>query len=151
MNDVTKEIQLLFPEGKEVTLKGKKFVVKPFGFGKFPKVLKLLNSIKVSDVEDTAIEQMAKEGKINRASISKIMVDNGDVVVDMCSLAISQPRDFFDDLPGDEGLDLAQAIIEVNVDFFVGRLQPKLLTVMSGLVESVGGVSSQGSSQPATA
>lgn len=142
MNEEVKQIEQLFPSGKEVTLKGKVFNIKPFGFGKFPKVLKLLKDMK--DVAST-------DATLASVDVPTLVMENADVVVEFAILATGEKKEFFDDLPLDEAVELLQAIIEVNADFFVKRLQPKLLTALSKLSESVGGLSSQGSSQPATA
>lgn len=144
MNDATKEIEQLFPQGKPVTLKGKEYIVKPFGFGKFPKVLKLMNSVNTGSA-------VANVADLPKMDLGAFIVDNSDVVVDLCVLAISEKKEWFDDLPGDEGIKLCQAIVEVNADFFMTRLQPQLLEALSGLTSSVGALSSQISLQPATA
>lgn len=149
MSDNIQEITQLFPQGKEVTLKGKKVVVKPFGFGKFPKVLRLLKDLKV---EEESVPKDIKDipAAVRTMDVAALVVENSEKVVDLCVLAIDQPTAYFNDLPGDEGIELCQAIIEVNADFFVARLQPKLLVALSGLSKSVGGLLSQDLSQPAT-
>jgi hypothetical protein len=143
MSNDAKEVEQLFPQGKEVTLKGKAYQIKPFGFGQFPKVLKLFK-----DVKDVKI---GGEGGVQFGDMTTFMLENADIVVEFAMLATKEKREFFDDVALDESVDLVQAIVEVNADFFVTRLQPKLLTAMSKLTESVGGLSSQSLSQTATA
>jgi hypothetical protein len=142
MTQDNKEITQLFPQGKEVTLKGTPFTIKPIGFGKLPAVLKLLKEAKDVQVENDQLKMGA---------LGSFMMANGELVVDLCALATNQKKEFFDDVPLDEALDLLQAVFEVNADFFIKRLQPKLLTALSKLSESAGGLSSQGLLQTATA
>jgi len=144
MNDTVQQIEQLFPQGKEVILKGKPYIIKPFGFGKFPRVLKLLKDVRTSDAPSTVAD-------LPKMNLSSFIADNAETVVSLCSLAINEKEPWFDDLPSDEGVKLCQAIVEVNADFFVTRLQPQLLEALSGLTASVGGLLSQGSSAPVTA
>jgi len=148
MSDLSEEVKQLFPQGKTITLKGKDVVVRPFGFGKFPKVLKLMKDVKLDSVP---ADVAALTESVQKMNIMTLLADNADTVVELSALAIGQPLAYFDDLPADEGVVLCQAIVEVNADFFIARLQPKLLLAFSGLSQSVGGMLSQGSSQPATA
>lgn len=140
MTEPTKEIEQLFPQGKDVTLKGKKYVIKPFGFGKFPRVLKLLKGI----------NEVGPQGAVSSNEIMSFIMDNSDIVIEFSMLATGESREFFEDVPLDEAVDLLQSIIEVNADFFVKRLQPKVMGALAKLTESVGGMLSQDSSLPAT-
>jgi hypothetical protein len=152
MSTDTKEIELLFPQGKTITLKGKEHIIKPFGFGKFPKLLRLLKGIKVDYAPKSLEETIEVAKEIAKTSvIMDIITDNSDRVVEVCELATNQKKEFFDDLPPDEAVMLLHAIIEVNTDFFIKRLQPQVLSALSSLSGSVGGMLSQDSSQPAIA
>ena len=143
-----KEITLLFPQGKEVTLNGKAITIKPFGFGKFPRLLKLIKGIDTGDKLPASVEGVEDMAKTD---ILSLITDNAETVVEICALATNLPTKAFDEMPPDEAVDLVQAIVEVNADFFIRRLQPKLLGAMSGLTQSLGGALSQGLSPPATA
>lgn len=150
MSTNEQEITLLFPQGKSIVIKGETIALKPFGFGKFPKVLKVIKSLKT---EGRPALRSAEEAAaaIGSLDIVSLIADNSDAVVELCALALNKPVTYFDDVPPDEAVDLVQAIIEVNADFFVKRLQPKLLTALSGLSASVGGMLSQVSSPTGTA
>jgi hypothetical protein len=141
MSTDIKEVELLFPQGKEVTVKGEQLVIKPLGFGKFPKLLHLLKGIQ--DVKATP------EGKPMKMDTVDLIVNNADSVVEFCALCTGKPRSYFDDVPMDEAVSLVSALVAVNADFFVKRLQPKLLGVLSEVTALVGGLSSPDLSQPA--
>lgn len=115
---VEQEISQLFPQAKKVTVKGKPFIIKPFGFGQFPAVLKLLDELKTTN----------KDGE-QYAPIPLIM-HNIDKAVEMCKLATDQNEAFFKDVPADQAVELCMTIIEVNRDFFLEQLQPMLEKVM---------------------
>jgi hypothetical protein len=135
----TKQITQLFPQGKEIQVGGKRITIKPIGFGKFPKVLKILDGLKVPEGAET-----------NSKVLFDIVKDNADAMLDLCALGSGLDRKDLEDLPMDEGLELVQAILEVNVDFFAKTLLPKitemtgkLATAAEGLNASIGEPSSQ--------
>jgi hypothetical protein len=149
MTDTLPQIAQLFPQGKTITLKGKSYTVKPFGFGKFPKILHLLKGFSIPDNIPANAEALTKAAK--SVDLGKVIAENSERVMELCSLAINEQAKFFDDLDPDEGIDLCWAIIEVNADFFITRLQPKLLQALSGLTASVGQLLPQDSSAQGTA
>ena len=126
--DPVSEITDLFPAGKEVSLKGKVYKIMPFGFGKFPKVLSLVKGFK----DPTG-------GAVTIANLGDLLADNSEAVIELAALATSEKREFFDDLPMDQAIDLMQAVLEVNASFFVSRLQPKILKAVEELTKSLGG------------
>lgn len=128
MNDMTNEVALLFPQGKPVTLKGEIVIIKPFGFGKFPAVLKLMKGFKPP--EDGT--------QVNTINIAEMIADNADGVMDLTALATGKPRAWLDDVGMDEGVVLLKTIIEVNADFFVKRLQPQTMKAVEELQSSLG-------------
>ncbi len=135
--DMEKEVSLLFPEGKQVTVKGQTYTLKPFTFGKFPKVLKLFQGLQFLD----------DNKKLN---IEDLVMANGDKMVELAALALDEPLTFFDDVPMDEAIDIIKAVVEVNGDFFVKRLLPKVTGVTSALSQSLGALSSPALSQTGT-
>ena len=133
MNDMTNEVSLLFPQGKELVLKNEKIVLKPFGFGKFPAVLRLMKGFRPPE-----------EGTVaNSWNIAQMIADNADAVMELAVLATGKPKAWFDDLDMDDGVVLLKTIVEVNADFFVKRLQPRTMEAIDQLQSSLGALSSQ--------
>jgi hypothetical protein len=133
MNDTVNEVSLLFPQGKEIEIKGEKLVIKPFGFGKFPKVVKLMKDF-----------TPPKDGtSVTMGNIAEMLADNSEAVMELSVLATGKPREWFDSVAMDEGVVLLKTIVEVNADFFVKRLQPRTLEAINQLQESLGALSSQ--------
>lgn len=133
MSASAQEITSLFPQGKEVTIKGEKMLIRPFGFGQFPKVLALMKRLK----------DPAEGATLTLNTLGEMLADNSDVVIEFAMLATKKDKTFFDDMDLVEGVDLVQAILEVNADFFVKRLQPKVMAAMQQLQSSLGALSSQ--------
>lgn len=146
MDTMQQEVELLFPQGQEVTVAGEKLKIMPFTFGQFPKVLACLKGVR------DEIEEQDKDGKMVKRTmaVDEILIQNGDKLLDLCALATGKPISFFEKVSLVEGVDLVQAMVQVNGDFFVKRLQPKLLKAMGELNGLLGGASSLASSKPVT-
>lgn len=142
------DVELLFPQGKQVTVKKEVLTIMPYGFGQFPRVLKAIKDIadKVPDTKPTA------EGVVSMGTkeITELVISAGEPVVQLCAIATKKDIKWFDDVPSDQAVDLLTAIVEVNRDFFVKRLQPKMMAAIENLSGLVGAVSSPDSSQPGT-
>lgn len=113
--DVATQVALLFPQGKEITIKGELFTVKVMGIGKFPRVIKLLEPILPE----------RKEGEGLAISYQDLFFQHSGVVIQVLALAVNKPLEWFDDVAPDEGLELLMTVAEVNVDFFMKRVAEK--------------------------
>jgi hypothetical protein len=138
---VSKEITQLFPQGKEIKVGGNNVVIKPIGFGKFPKVLEILDGLKIPDGKE--------KDEANVQMLFNIVKNNAESMMQLCALGSGLSRAQLDALGMDEGLELVQAILEVNVDFFAKTLLPKITemteklgSAAEGLKESTGAGSS---------
>jgi hypothetical protein len=84
-----------------------------------------------------------------------ICADHGEPLLDALAIAGRRPRCWVEDLSLDEAIRLAEALLEVNADFFVRCVSPEIDRVASRLAARtqaiVGGMRSSGSSPPATA
>lgn len=55
-----------------------------------------------------------------------LMADDGEAVIEAVSIASRRPREWVAGLDLDDAVRLAQAVFEVNADFFVRRLMPAI-------------------------
>lgn len=62
-----------------------------------------------------------------------LMAEHGDAVIDAVSIAARRPREWVAGLELDEAVRLAQAVFEVNADFFIRRLMP-VITEAAGRI-----------------
>jgi hypothetical protein len=83
-------------------------------------------------------------------AIFAILEDGSDQLIDFVGFAIGKPRDWFDGLPPDGLIELAEAVYRQNSDFFKQRILPKLQAWMPEALP-IGAQSSQDSSNTATA
>jgi len=126
-------LDILFPEGKQVTISGEMVTVKPFTFGQFPKAAKLLQPV-VALFSERGVLAVGADGLQVSDSwpvvIVSVLADGGESVIDLCAFVSGKPREFFDTVSLDEGAELAKAVFEVNADFFKARILPKLGVAM---------------------
>lgn len=151
------DLKVLFPE-VDVKLKGKDMRVKPFGFGQLARVARLVRPI-AQALLDSHIMTIERESgsdistiKIDSDFIPKLFVildTAAEPLMELLAFAIGQPRSWLDDLPADEGVNLAMKAWEVNSDFFASRVMPMLGTTFTKSI-STGDTSSQVSSEPGT-
>jgi hypothetical protein len=127
------DIDILYPEGKAVTVQGESLVIKPYAFGQIAKVSKLAYPI-LKALSDGGLLKMATvDGKATlsiasdwMARIVEIMGIGGEELLSLVAFSTGKPRDWLDTIALDEGIELTKAIIEVNSDFFVKRILPML-------------------------
>lgn len=123
------EIQTLFP-GKEITLtSGEVIKIKPFTFGQLPKALKIGQKL------GAMLAELYSQGKFeDQANVSSnlmiIIGEGGEDLLDLIGLGIGKPREWFDNLQGDDGITLTIAFLEVNIDFFTNKMMPQLSEAM---------------------
>jgi hypothetical protein len=84
-----------------------------------------------------------------------IFADHGEALLEALALASRCPRLWIEGLSLDEAIRLAEALLEVNADFFIRRVSPEIDRVARRLAArthaTVGAMPSNGSSPPATA
>lgn len=126
---MSNEMNTLFP-GKEIQLNtGETIIIKPFTFGQLPKAIKIGQKI------GGLLANMYQQGKFEdqsqtSANLMLILSEGGEDLINLMSLGINKPRDWFDQLQGDDGLNLTIAFLEVNIDFFTKKMMPQILEAM---------------------
>lgn len=124
------EIQTLFP-GKEVTIStGETITIKPFTFGQLPKALKLSQKIGQS------LASAYNDGKLTDSkqaitSAIECLADGGEEIIELVMLATGKPRTWFDTVPGEDTIDILNAFVEVNKDFFTQKIIPKVMGMIN--------------------
>jgi hypothetical protein len=129
---MSEDLKALFP-GQEVEVAGETITVLPLFFGQYPQAVKLLKPVAES-LSSSGIIKFVQTGPDVNFKIAKdwalllpeIMIEGGEAIIQFLAFAISKPRPWFDKLPADDGLKLAQAVFSANADFFVKRIRPLL-------------------------
>ena len=133
------DLEVLFPEGKTVTVAGEPITVKPFTFGQIPKVV-------------GTVKKLAGVVQGDQIDVLDAIEKGGEDLLALAAFVVGKPREWFDEVPTDEGVELLKAIFEVNLDFFAKRVRPLLPTFLLPSDESnpAGEVLPEDSSSTAT-
>jgi len=113
------ELEILYPEGKEVLLQGQSFVVKPFTFGQMPKVIKVLK------LAGAQVEQLKLQGKSASATTAlTIIAECGEELIKLMAEILKVEESFIAEISQEEAIQLLKTFFEVNSDFFLKRVMP---------------------------
>lgn len=129
MSNTDQEIKTLFPN-KEITLStGEVITLKPFTFGQLPQAIKLVEKL------GGVLQRLIKEGALadrtkTATAVMVVISEGGEDLINLISLGINKPREWFDSLQSDDGMHLTIGFLEVNLDFFTKKMMPRLLEVM---------------------
>ena len=106
------DLDTLVPLTQVLELAGQRLTISPLLVGELPAMLKAVRPF---------AEQLTGE-----PDWLALLCDHGDALLAALALASRQPRDRVDALALDEAITLAAAVFEVNADFFVRRVAPKV-------------------------
>jgi len=126
----TGDLQVLFPN-REITLNGETIEIKPFPFGKIPKVIKQASHL-IQIVMSLPEGLITEEGDINLEDpataivLASMMEHGGGVIFEILAIAANKPLVWVEELQPDEGILLLVKVWEINKDFFTKRLGPML-------------------------
>jgi len=144
----TSGLAAIFPEGKIVTIprpngQNEELRVLPMpvkkwkqGFDYIAKIAPLLGfnlaqSVENTDLQATSIEEeivksMPTEADLKGTVFNLLHGEHSEVIFDFLAFAIDKDVDWLGELY-DEIIDIALAVIEVNLVFFIQRVLPKFL------------------------
>lgn len=81
-----------------------------------------------------------------------LFAEHGEALLDALAIASRRPKDWVEALALDDAIRLADALLEVNADFFIRRVSPEVGRVAHRLAaRAAGPAPSPGSCAPATA
>ena len=67
-----------------------------------------------------------------------LMADHGEAVIDAVAIASRRPKEWVAELGLDEAVRLAEAVFEVNADFFIQRVLPSLTEAAARISQTLG-------------
>ncbi len=114
MND----LDTLVPQGIELVIDGEPLVIKPLKVGQLPGFLRAISPV-MQQISSTEIDWLALFG------------ERGDDLLSAIAIAVGKPRAWVDELAADEAILLAAKVIEVNADFFIQTVMPRLDGVLA--------------------
>lgn len=128
---MSNELNLLFPAGKQISIRDENLTIKPFKFGELPKVFKCIEPLTAS------MAKMVADRNTSPQAIAMLLSEGGDSVLDLMVIGAKKDRTWIDDLEIDEGVEVLTSIFEVNADFFIQKVLPKVnTTVVPGQMSS---------------
>lgn len=129
--DSVVELDRLSGLPRTLMVKGQAVEVRPLTFMEVVRASKHLTPIlKAVDAMDLSSQEVA--------NISMLIETAPEAMIKIASLSIKKDLDWFETLEADEGLDVLMTVYEVNKDFFVQRLLPKLKTLDLGKLNRLG-------------
>lgn len=138
MEKHTDDIAVLFPN-RAVAAQGEQIIVRPFFFGELPAVMKMIYPILTAaglsslirikpDAEDKTKFVTSINVPENIVDVLAVaLMDSGEPLIELVAFAIKKDRAWFNTLSIAEGVDLTSTWFEVNRDFFVQQVLPKIL------------------------
>ena len=127
---MSEDLDKLLPAGLDVKLgSGETLTLQPFKFGQLPKAIKLLRP--VTDAVGGAGIARFDGGNFYLAPdwplrLPALMDEAGESLLAFVAFASGMPREFVDGLQSDDGIALTKAAFQVNGDFFIARIAPRL-------------------------
>lgn len=112
ISDPLSDLDMLVPQAQVLELAGQPLNIRALVVGELPAMLKAVRPF---------AEQLTGE-----PDWLALLCDHGDALLAALALASRQPRDWVDALALDDAITLAAAVFEVNADFFVHRVAPKV-------------------------
>nr|WP_279196681.1 DUF6631 family protein [Ralstonia mannitolilytica] len=108
----TSDLDLLVPQTQSLEIAGQRLTISPLVIGELPAMLKAVRPF---------AEQLTGE-----PDWLALLCEHGDALLAALALASRRPREWVDALALDDAITLAATVFEVNADFFVHRVAPKV-------------------------
>lgn len=130
------QLATLFPEPRIVKTRGGEFAVSPITMGRLSAFAKACSPF---------MAQLTAPGETSLANAKSLLLplltEHGDAVLDAVAIGAGIERKQVDALLPDDALALAGAVLEVNLDFFMDQVMPRLASVAGGVAKTRGGSS----------
>jgi hypothetical protein len=115
------ELDVLFPQKRTWTVNGEEVIIKEFTFGQLPKAIKLVKGV------GGLFAFYQSQGTLNTAeAIMHIVSEGGEDLIELLAFNLGKPREWFDGVPSDAGVEILVNFMLVNVSFFTSRVIPLL-------------------------
>lgn len=143
---IAEHAAILPGEPQAVSARGEDFTIKPFKFPQYGKAIKavtrILSILNLKErFEDIAKSLTAEQGEdaeiplgdllgglLDFEAIAKVCDEAPEEIIALMMVATGKPRDWFDELEADEGIELAGAVLGVNLSFFIQRIVPAIVS-----------------------
>ena len=125
-----------FPEPVLVKTRAGEFPVGPITVGRLTAFSRAVAPF-IGFLTDSALA--GKGIKTPQALILPLLAEHGDAVLAAVAVGANLPREKVDALLLDDAIALAGAVLEVNLDFFLAQVVPRLGSIMGAIKQTRGG------------
>jgi hypothetical protein len=108
----TTDLEVLVPQSRVLEVAGRRLAIGPLVVGELPAMLK-------------AIRPFAEHLNAEPDWLA-LLCDHGEALLEALAIASRTPREWVNSLPLDDAITVASVVFEVNTDFFVSRVAPKV-------------------------
>lgn len=118
---MTDETNIIFPSTKQISIGEETLTLTPIKFGQLPKALLIvqrIGALLIEHVKDNTIQ--------TPVAMLEIAALGGEDLIQLVAFGVGKPREWFDTLDADTGLEILISFVEVNLDFFTKRVLPML-------------------------
>lgn len=122
---------MLETPARELTVLGEPITIRPITIGQYPAFARAVRPL-----------MAVVDGEAGEVDVIGLIAEHGEALIEAACVATGRERAWMAGLPPDAFVDLAQAVIEVNLDFFVRRLLPRIQAATDSLSKAVGETSS---------
>ena len=114
------ELDILFPEGKEIKLRKETFIIKPFVLRERTKVIRI-----ISEIISEAVKGKVKVEEKDAGTISMELIKvAGERLVEIYILVTKKDKEWFQELTLIEEVKLLKTVMEVNqLPFLLREIQ----------------------------
>lgn len=120
----------LFPEPIVVKTRAGEFPVSPITVGRLSSFAKACSPF-IAKLDTGG-------GGTAQAVLLPLLAEHGDAVLDAVAIGANIKREQVDALLPDDALALAGAVLEANLDFFLGQVVPRLQSVAGAVMKTRG-------------
>jgi len=120
MGTAMSDLETLIPQAVELVIDGEPLAIKPLKVGQMPAFLRAITPV-MQQIGGDGIDWLALFG------------ERGDDLLTAVSIAVGKPRAWVDALDADQAILLTAKVLEVNADFFIRTVMPRLNVEMGGL------------------
>lgn len=119
------DLDTLAPPGQTVTVAGQSITVKPLTVGQIPRFARAIRQV----------PGLTLDGSTDWLGL---MADHGDALIEAAAIATGVDEAKIVNMEADAFIELATAIVEENVGFFIARLAPAFERASERIVKAIG-------------
>lgn len=122
------DLNTFYPEGKEITVRGEKFVIKPFVLRNRTKVIRILSESML--LMSKMFPSLKPEDLTSANAITGLIELAGTKLVDIYEVVLGKPRDWLEDITLSEEFSIIQSVVEVNnLPFLISQVKGMIATI----------------------